>query len=382
MPNKKTAEENTFDETAKAILEHTVMEHSERRTDSTFPKFEQALEEMPRQIRMFSESMKKRFVDQALRSDPESCAKYKKLRNDTKNDALVYINAVLPIVEVVVSEIEGVFEHFMNLNNEDLYKQFHGMLEELQNCRQLCDMARSMNENMMVTLKRREDKAKEVELEIRELQQECVRKQSEFEKSAEFKRKMAIALSFVPVVNLFAAPPLFVAANSDKKDALVQRTEAQAKDAAATAVLETLIPALTAFTEGLGTVAGFLSEMESELIKCHANGERCMKDSFKSFSDVMKLVNASNILMKCKDFRWVLPSVKTDFLAICPDDGTDDEEIDHEYVFTRLKEMMKMTNNLRKKPGRIIDNLKRHMFRQRELASGPSARAETFQFYV
>lgn len=367
---------------AKAIepFRSRAMALSERQNDSSFKNFEHALEEMPRQIRMFSESMKKRFVDQALSSDPESCAKYQKLRNDTKNDALVYINAVVPIIEEVVSEIENVITHFMYLNDKELQREVNGMLDELHNCRQLCEMAKTMNEDTMVTLKQREDKAKEVEKEIRELQVECERKQFEFEKSAEFKRKLAIGFSLVPGINLIVAPALFIASNSDKKDALVQGSEAQAKGAAATAVLETLIPALTAFIEGLGAVAGFFAEMENEIKKCHNEGEKWMRRSLGPHSDLMKR-NATNVLMKCKEFRYVLPSVKTDFRAICPDDGTDDEEIDHQYVFTRLREMMKMTNQLRKKPDRIMDNLKRHIHRQRELAN-PSAKVETFQFYV
>ena len=352
-------------------------------SESTIIKLEQALGDMPLHIRTFSNAMRMRYVSEALENDEESSRKFQELRKGTKNDALVYLKGILPISEAVIHEIGNLFEYFNNLSVPQLVEQFQGMVEEFKSCRELCDMAKTLHEDLMVALKKREDDAKKVTTELRDLQEQYEKKQSDFEKAAALKRKIAIGFAFVPGVNLIVTPALLAAANSDKKDAAVHGLQAKSKDNAATAISETLQPALLAFIEALGCIAGFFSEMESEIENCEGKSRRCLIEGVLDSLYKLLKKKSSNINEKCKQFIRVIPSVKADFQFICPDDETDNTEVDHQYVFQNLTNMLTMTRRLHKPRLKITQILQRQISRQRQLANPAAVRSSsTFYTYL
>ena len=334
--------------------------------EQAFKNLDTALQEMPRQMLTFSKSMKSRYVENALETGSKAASKYQTLRNGTKNDAMVYFKGILPVSEMVISAIDGLFEYFMQLGYDELRWQLSGMLEEFRNCRELCEMIKTMHEKIMVPLKRREDEAKEVMMELRELQQEYERKKAVLEKNAATKNKWAIGLMFVPGINLIVSPALMFSAKSDKRDAVLQGVQAQTQGAAAMAVSDTLIPALTGFIEGLGCAAGFFAEMENEIIKCQGRADRSDREGMPQTLYKMMRSNAENIRIKCHAYMKALPDVRTDFEAICTE-GTN-TEIDPQYVYNSLRELLKMFKALRKPRPEMTAHLKREIQHQRGLA--------------
>lgn len=339
---------------------------------------------MPSLIKRFSDAMKMSYVGNALANDPESSRKFQELRSGTKNDALVYLKGILPFCEEVIINIHRLFEYFKHFEGHELVKQLKGMLDEIRQSRKLCDVVKTLHEDLMVDLKKRDDEAQKVTSELRALEKEYKNKQSDFERSAALKRKAAIGFAFFPGVGLIVAPALLAASISNKKDAQLQGLQAKSKDDAATALSESFQPGLLAFIEALGEVAGFFSELEGEVQKCHGHGESCIKEGVLSPLHKLLKINALKITEMCSEFRRVLPSVKVDFKHICRDDGSDGTEVDHDYVLKKLRNMLEMTEGLDKQKYGIMDHLQRQIQRQTELAypAGKTSCKETYKFYV
>ena len=314
----------------------------EKKTQNDVTDLKQQLKGMSTDMRLFSLSMRSLYAEKAVGTGTEPARRFRKLRDDTRNDAMVYLKGVLPLSTKFVASISEYFEYYEALNYKEWCEMLSDILEETVGYRELCETLVKMHEDILVPLKKRKDQALIIVKEMKDLQAEFEKKKKELEDSAGKKRAWAIGLAFVPYVNVIATPLLTAAALSDLAEAIAKGCQASVQGAAAVTVSETLIPALEAFIDGIRKAAGFFSVMEQELRKFEGKAEKSVKEP-KLLHYTLMNKEAKEMKSICQAFYAVLPDVRTDFLAI-PTEGTDQNYIDKwlEKQKTTIKEKCKV----------------------------------------
>lgn len=298
----------------------------EKETEKAVVDLRGQITDMSMSMRMFSLSMRSLYVEKAVGSKAEAAVKFRELRDDTRNDAMVYLKGILPLSTKFVSSISEYFEYYDALEFEEWCNMLSDILEETIGYRQLCETLLQMHEDILVPLKKRQDEAKLVIAEFQGLQEEYEERRKKFDESAQSKESWAFGLSFVPVVGIIASHVLKGKAAIDVAEAVAVGKQAEIQGAAAIAVRDTLIPALERFIDGITKAAGFFSIMEQEIRKFEGQAEKGTKSPKRLYYKIMNK-EAKDMKSICQMFYAVLPAVRTDFEAI-PIEGTDQNYVD------------------------------------------------------
>lgn len=302
-----------------------------------------ALDDMPTSMLVFSTIMRSLYVDRAVGTPAQSAAKFRKLRDDTRNDAAIYLRHILPWCKELVSSIEDFFENYKNLTYEEWSENLEDIVEEVQGYRKFCRAVIKMHQHVMTLLKERENEAKKVLKELKYLQQQYEERKREYEASASTKKYWRFFLLFLPGVNLIACPLLQSLADSDTADAVACGAQADTQEQAALAVANELMPALNHFIGGLTCAAGFFEIMESKLKQYANKAERSLVNPMKLHYTKMNK-KAPEIISSCQRFMFALPYVRTELEAI-PPEGTDQNYIDR--WLEKQQEIIKETCTVR-----------------------------------
>lgn len=152
------------------------------------------IEHMPKDLGMFSLCMRSLYAGKAVGTNSKAAAKFRKLRDDTRNDAMVYLKGILPLCGKFVASLSEWFEYYQELEYEEWCDNLEDILEETTGYKQLCETLTTMHKDMLIPLKQRQDQAHLVVLELKDLQLEFDEKQAELEKSASTKTDWAKSL--------------------------------------------------------------------------------------------------------------------------------------------------------------------------------------------
>ena len=297
-----------------------------RNTEREVKTLDENLKDMAVDMRIFSLTLRSLFVQYAVGTNEEPAREFRKLRDDTRNDAMVYLKCILPVSTMFVSCISEYFEYYDALSYEEWCDMLPDILEETTGYKELCQTVLQMHEDILVPLKKRKDEALLLVTKFKDLKEEYERKIKELEQTAETKRSWAFGLLWIPSVNVIASPLLGASADSDMAKAVAKGQQAKIQEAASMAVSKALIPALENFIHGIKKAAGFFSVMEQELRKFENKASNAVDDPKKLHYVVMKK-KARDMKSTCQNFYAVLPNVRTDFLAI-PTEGTDLNYVD------------------------------------------------------
>lgn len=298
----------------------------EKKTEHEVKELGESIKDMSVDMRMFSLTMRSLYAEKAVGTKTELARRFRKLRDETRNDAMVYLKGILPISTKFVSSISEYFEYYEALDFEEWCEMIADILEETTGYRQLCEALLKMHEDIMVTLKKRKDSAMIMITEFKDLTERYQMQSKELEEKASNKRAWASSLAWVPGVNVIAVPLLHTSASTDLAEAVAKDKQAAIAEAASITVATALIPALEAFIDGLRKAAGFFSVMEQELRKFEGKAEKALNEPKKLYYKVMSQ-QAKDMKSICQVFYAVLPDVRTDFLAI-PTEGTDQNYVD------------------------------------------------------
>jgi len=174
------------------------------------------LDDVPETMRKFSLGMRGVFTENAVGTSSSTARRFRRLRDDTRNDAVVYVKGVLPVVKQCVSDIKSYFEYYEDLTMDDWWQNIDYIIEETETYKQACDALAKIHEDFMTELNRREDGARILMSEMTDLSAECRKRAQELQESAASKNAWASRLLFVPLVNLIATPLLRRSANGDQ----------------------------------------------------------------------------------------------------------------------------------------------------------------------
>ena len=297
-----------------------------RNTEREVKTLDENLKDMAVDMRIFSLTLRSLYVQNAVGTNEEPAMEFRKLRDDTRNDAMVYLKCILPVSTKFVSSISGYFEYYDALNYEEWCQMLPKILQETTTCKELCGTVFQMHEDILPPLKARKDQASLLVTNFKDLQEEYEKKKRELEQGAEKKRMWAFVLLFVPYVGPIAGALLGASAASDTANAVAKGQQAKIQLAASSAVNEALIPALENFINGIKTAAGVFSAMEQKLVRFENRASNAVDDPKKPYYNMMKKA-AGEIRSTCDNFCAILPDVRTDFLVI-PTVGTDQNYVD------------------------------------------------------
>ncbi|XP_068753132.1 uncharacterized protein [Montipora capricornis] len=302
------------------------MAEIEKTVKGEVKKLGEQLQEMSVDMRIFSLTLRSLYVENSVGTYQEAAVKFRKLRDDTRNDAMVYLNGILPLSTKFVSSISEYFEYYIALEYDEWCGMISDILEEVAGYKQLCTTLLKMHEDILVPLKKRKDEATLLVSELKDLKEVYEGQKEKLEAAASHKRGWALSLCWIPGVNVIAIPLLEARANSDLAEAVAKGKQAQIQEVASIVVTEALIPALQSFINGIKKAAGFFSVMEQELKTLEGNAEKAKDNPKKLYYKVMSK-EAKDMKSICQIFFAVLPDVRTDFLAI-PTKGTDQNYVD------------------------------------------------------
>ena len=298
----------------------------EKKIENEVKELDASIRHMPKAMRIFSLTMRSLYADKAVGTNDELATRFRNLRDETRNDAMVYLKGILPISTKFVSCISEYFEYYEVLDFEEWCDMIADILEETTGYRQLCEALLKMHEDIMVPLKKRRDSATIMINQFKDLTETYQRQCKQLEGKATNKLEWAQSLYYVPVVNFIAVPLLHVSASMDFVESIAKNKQAEIAEAASITVAKALIPALEEFMTGLRNAAGFFSVMEQELRKFESKAEKAKSEPKKLYYKVMTK-QAKGMKSTCQVFYAVLPDVRTDFLAI-PTEGTDQNYVD------------------------------------------------------
>ncbi|XP_029197770.2 uncharacterized protein LOC114962878 [Acropora millepora] len=282
----------------------------------------QNLKDMAKDMRLFSLTLRSLYSQYAVGTNERPAREFRKIRDDTRNDALVYLKCILPVSTKFVSSISEYFEYFDALNYEEWCENLPDIRQETTGYKELCETVLHMHEDILVPLKKRRDEAFLLVTSFKDLQEEYEKRKMELEDIVQARRAWVGILLFIPIVGDIVATVL----NIQMAKAVAIGQQAKIQEAATIAVSEALIPALENFIGGLRKAAGFFSVMEQELMKFEDRSSNAVDDPKELHYKMMKKATGS-MKSACQIFYAVLPDVKTDFLTI-PTEGTDQNYVD------------------------------------------------------
>jgi len=279
-------------------------------------------------MRVFSYNMRSLYVDKAVGTNSQAAREMRQLRDDTRNDAVIYLQCVLPVVTTHVAETEEFFRFYKALSMEEWWDNIDHIIKETIAHKETCHALITIHQRLLTNLKEREDVAIVVTEKLSNL---AVKYEGDVEKlraSAESYNDWAAGLALLPIVNIIACPILKSYANSEAAEAVAKKTESEIHFAVAKSVTEVLIPALRKFIDGLESIAGFFEVVHQELSSFEKRGNSA-KEASKPMILHYKMMNetADGIINDCKGLYSVLPSIRTDFAAI-PTEGTNQNYVD------------------------------------------------------
>ena len=128
---------------------------------------------MPRNLRFFCKSLRSLYAENDVGTSTDVSRKFRKLRDNTRQDAILYLKCHLPISTATkfVSSIKEYFEYYdWVLAYEEWCEMLPDIRAETRTYKEIAQTLLEMHEELMTSLKKREDEAKMIMKEFTVLQ--------------------------------------------------------------------------------------------------------------------------------------------------------------------------------------------------------------------
>ncbi len=266
------------------------------------------MSEMPRHFKKFSAELLSLYYEKAP-GGGEGVKLFISLRDDVRDQAIIYREGILPAAVKVVTNISKYFDNY-RLGFDFWQKNLKKIIEEATKFELACILLTRLHKEIVGTLKSQRSKAEVALVEMNKLSSELEERSSKMESLASFVNlakiigwigniagvALAIPTAGASLGFNFGLGAASVAATTACSFALqVQGSKAQAKALAAKRNAEhnteagyttnNLIQAISQFIEGLNIWQKFFSETASELTKFREDGESARKDGESSSED-------------------------------------------------------------------------------------------------
>eukprot|EP00092_Neocalanus_flemingeri_P004017 GFUD01004324.1.p1 GENE.GFUD01004324.1~~GFUD01004324.1.p1 ORF type:complete len:328 (+),score=100.53 GFUD01004324.1:343-1326(+) len=294
----------------------------------------------------FSRSLRKIFNETKVTGQDDATKTYMEVRDNTRQNAVVYTEKLLPLSEQVVRSIGYFADYFQDLEFEDWVECLDDLIHDVEKAEGFCNLLKHMHNTMISNLKKNEDKARvgiellekmalQYQVDSLELQNKAMEKTS----TAESARFWGLVLSPLLGISLAVGNSIANRAEISAKESTALATaKRENSDIAQEAVALTstyLIPAVQDFISGLEVCSMFLNVTKERLSKMNNQGSKGAK---KPYYLMMKKQSAE-INMNCMKFLSVTDMMRTDLEAI-PSDVSDKNYVDS-WLEQQLEEFKK-----------------------------------------
>jgi len=329
---------------------------------------------IPDNMRQFSLCMRSLFAEYAVGTSSDTARRFRELRDDARNNAVVYVKGVLPIIKECVSDIKSFFEYYNDLTIDEWWEGLEEIVEETKAQKEAFSALIAIHDDITATMNKQQDEAKSLIDELTKLSIKYEKEANELNKAIEIEEH-SNAMAFdreepdgyvhvehaafssteesmpgeagrqkeaetgkaaeedtMQVEAIVTKRQVAVEKGAEKKLMLVQaiakKKETEIQKAAAEVVGDKLIPALNKFITGIKEVAGIFEVMEEDLATFgdKVNNIKEMEKKMQLHYNTMK-GKAGQMMRGCNKFFAVLPSVRSDMGAI-PTEGTDQNYVD------------------------------------------------------
>ena len=275
------------------------------------------LNEAPREMRIFSLSMRSLFSSCAVGGRSIEAGRFRELRDDTRSSAVVYVKCVLPLVKQCVLDLNEYFGYFQDFTMDKWWDSIDDIVKEVNDHKETCKFLINIHEEIIACLKKNQGYASVLLEEMKASSKVYERIAEDLKEKADRKYAWATALLFFPVVNVIATPLLRYSANNDLAEAIANTRQAGIQIAAAEVVRDTLVPAISQFVNCLQAITGFFEVTEGQLRTIQNKGKKT-KDAQEPKSIHYKTMKtySCKIMDGCTNFIKLLPSIRSDLNAI------------------------------------------------------------------
>jgi hypothetical protein len=152
----------------------------------------QSLKEMPTLMRNFSRGLRSLYAECAFNGD-QSIEDFRKVRDDVRDYAAVYVSEVLPKVLTTVLSIKSFFDYYIALDYKEWEECLDDIVNELGLYEKDCKMLMQMHKKLEVSLKKSEDEALTFIEGMKLLSSQLEEKGKKHERDANIKRMVGYA---------------------------------------------------------------------------------------------------------------------------------------------------------------------------------------------
>ncbi|XP_028399609.1 uncharacterized protein LOC114523010 isoform X1 [Dendronephthya gigantea] len=295
-------------------------------TQGQVDELKKNLKKIPEDMREVSLSFRALYSDQAVGGNSDAAVKFRKIRDDTRQDAMVYLKCVLPETTNFIRSIKEYFENYEGLKYKNWCEMLPDILENTKTQGDIATQVLGMHKTIMNSLKIRQTEAKDI---MEELTSKCKDEEREYEDqhkegSVTTNNGEKNTTGYMPdFVKKIFSPSSHGRSTPEKKARVVaSTTNYEINRNAVQIAVENLIPALSRFIDGLQNVAQFFQVILEEL----ESFEDSTKEKKKCHYDVITN-SVRQIKSLCNAFFKVLPAVSSDFEAL-PSEDTDQNYVD------------------------------------------------------
>ena len=141
------------------------MAEGSQKTEREVKTLEEILKDMTVDMRIFSQTLCSLYGQNAVGTNEEPAKEFRSLRDDTRNDAMVYLRYILPVCTEFVSSIKEYFECYGAPNYEKWCEMLPGTLQEITGYKEVCSTVLQMHDDILVPLKKRKDEGQQAKIQ-------------------------------------------------------------------------------------------------------------------------------------------------------------------------------------------------------------------------
>ena len=271
------------------------------------------LENVPEQMRTFSASMRSLFAENAVGTSSDRERRFRKLLDETRNNAVVYTKVVLPLVKQCMSDIKGYFEYYQDLAIDEWWNSLTDIIKEAKAHKEVCKVLVAIHNDIITDLNKRHSDAIILMSDINGSLAEIERQGTEPRVHENGMGIFSIIITTVSYIWHAVLSILRAAEETDRVDTIAVNRESSNMAGAVAVVRDKLVPALSEFVNGLQDVARFFSAIHQELESLQK--ARDVTESHRIHYNTIR-DEAHQMIARCNKFFAVLPAVRTDMEAI------------------------------------------------------------------
>jgi len=279
-------------------------------TEEQIDKVEQTLMRAPECLKCASLALRGCYSTTA-----PSVKEFTEYRDETLHKALIFKEYLLPMNMHVMKNLKGFLDNYMALSMEDWKECMEGIAHDAKTYHVECNYVAQAYKYMQADVKTQEDLAQGVLGKMSLEEQKFLAEEERLRSNSQTKNGWAIALAFIPFVNMIATPLLVSSSDADLKQAIVAKTEAEMVVAATRVVKNVLIPAIMDFAEVMSLIAGFFNVVTYEVQDFNDCASDAMEEKKKRHFLLLNR-KAVTIQNKCSRFIAMAPDFESDLECI------------------------------------------------------------------